>query len=235
MNRAGQRGTVVRGEEDSLHYRLMLDDEEATITAAEVQILARDGSELVARTATDVTYSGAGVTYKRTWSDSTFDRADGFRAVWFLTSGGVEYTRRLYFDVVFRAFYSQLTDSDITDVNPYIQAPSGLSDLSTFRREAWRRISDTLRQRMGTHPGNIFYPEQFFQCHRLLTMSVFYFAVAFQSEGSEDWDKYEELEAKAMACLEEQISKVSVDEYPEDGIVTEAESKQNYAGISLVR
>jgi hypothetical protein len=26
MNRAGQRGTVVRGEQDALHYRLMIDE-----------------------------------------------------------------------------------------------------------------------------------------------------------------------------------------------------------------
>jgi len=45
-NRAGQRGTVVRNERDSLHYRLMLDDVESTLTAAEVAILDTNGTRL---------------------------------------------------------------------------------------------------------------------------------------------------------------------------------------------
>jgi len=241
MNRAGQRGTVVRGEQDALHYRLMIDDSEATLTAAEVAVLDTNGNTLVARTATGVTMSGAVATYSRTWSATVFQIEDAFRAVFYLTSGGVEYTRSLYFDVVFRAFNSQLTDSDITDVNPYIQTLSGQSSLATFRREAWRMISDTLRQRLqdrgnrSVNPGNVFYPEQFFNAHRLLTMSRFYFATSFSSAGSEDWDKYLALEAQAFAAIDAQLAKVDVDLWPQDGRLEPQERGRNFNGVSLVR
>jgi len=240
-NRAGQRGTVVRGESDSLHYRLMIDEVESTLTAAEVAILDTNGNEIVARTSSGVSFSGAVATYTRTWGASLFEIEDGFRAVFYLTSGGLEYTRRLYFDVVIRAFHSQLADQDITDVNPYIQNLSGQTSLATFRREAWRQISDTLRQRLRDrgrrtcNPGNVFYPEQFFEAHRLLTMSRFYFATSFSSAGSEDWDKYETLREQAFALIDQQLSKVDVDLWPQDGRLEPQERGLNFAGVSLVR
>ena len=240
-NRAGQRGTVVRSEQDSLHYRLMLDDVESALTAAEVAILDTNGNAIVARTGVGVTTSGAVATYTRTWAASSFEIEDGFRAVFYLTSGGVEYTRRLYFDVVIRAFHSQLSDSDITDVNPYIETLNGQTSLSTFRREAWRQISDTLRQRLqdrnfrSVNPGNVFYPEQFFEAHRLLTMSRYYFATSFASAGSEDWDKYEALKEQANALIDQQLSKIDVDLYPADGRLEPQERGRNYSGIGLIR
>jgi len=240
-NRAGQRGTVVRNERDSLHYRLMLDDVESTLTAAEVAILDTNGNEITARTSTGVTTSGATATYTRTWSSSLFEIEDGFRAVSYLTSGGLEYVRSLYFDVVYRAFNSQLSDSDITDVNPYIENLTGQTSLASFRREAWRQISDTLRQRLqdrgsrSVNPGNVFYPEQFFEAHRLLSMSRFYFATSFSSAGSEDWDKYLALREQAFALVDQQLSKIDVDLWPQDGRLEPQERGRNYNGVSLVR
>lgn len=235
MSRAGERGAVVYEQTETLKYRMMLDDAEATVDSAEVAILDRDGSTIVTRTSTGVSVSGSVVTYSRSWSSSLFQREDGYRAVLYITVSAVEYTRNLYFDVIKRAFHSQLCDTDITDSNPYVTAPKGQTDLSTYRREAWRIISDKLRKRLGTHPGNIFYPEEFFTAHKFLTESRYYFAVAFKGGNSEDWDKYEALKSEGMKEIEQVVSSLAVDEYPEDGKVSAHEKKRNYSGVRLVR
>jgi len=66
-------------------------------------------------------------------------------------------------------------------------------------------------------------------------MSRFYFATSFSSAGSEDWDKYLALREQAFALVDQQLSKIDVDLWPQDGRLEPQERGRNYNGVSLVR
>jgi len=210
--RDGQVQEVQVDLTETLVYRWFTDFAPAAVASAKVTIYSPDGSELVALTATGITISTQTITYSRTWTEATFPKGYGYRAEWEIVVGSTTYYRRTYFDVVLRHFDSQLADADLTDLHPYLadQLPSSVTTFTAYRRAAWNRIERMAREQTGKHPGDLFRPERFFECHRQWTLALFFFGISRRVD-DESWGKYEVCEKAGTAEFQAALARSEVD------------------------
>lgn len=194
--RVGEIQEVVQDQEDTIYTRFMLGHDEVAPDSATVKIYQPGAvdSELVSATA-DVGSSSL-VSYTRTWSKSTFDLWEGWRADWSITKDGVVYTQRTWFDVALQKFEVGLVDEDLTGYDQACktkQLASGGS-LSTFRYDAMRELRNRIRAEIQMSPGYITTPELFFHAARCIALSKFFMAI-FKMEGDSfhaKWKHYAE-------------------------------------------
>jgi hypothetical protein len=230
----GSYPVVVQDQEEALSLRLQ---DEATgvdltiTTPRTITIYDLSGNQIVAETA--VASSGAVAEYKRTWEAATFRRGVGYRAVWKLTSGATLYTRETFFQIARRRFLSQLTDADLTAINPYLAAQ--IPNLAPYRARAWREIERRATTKVGEYAGNVFFPERFLEAHELLTLAQAFFALSFDgAQSSEDWAKYNEMRTRGLEVLQEALSAVDFDAN-DNGKIDAADLARNFAGIEIRR
>lgn len=234
-NPTGSYQVVVQGETDTLSFRLQdpATSQDRTLSSGTIQILGVGGDEKVA--STPVTVSGSVATYAHAFTEGNgFTRDLGYKAVWSLVSGGVTYKRTTYFQVALRRFVSQLTDSDLTAVHPYLsgQLPSGMAP---HRLEAWAEIERRVYAKVRRYPGNVFHPERFLEAHKLLTLANAYFALSFDGNPtSEDWAKYNEARKRALEALDSTMSILDYDG-DDDGILDTRELRQNFRMVNVRR
>lgn len=269
MPKTGRRQYVQQGQAGSISFRLLDDvtsDEIALSTTASdssLVIYGTGGGELVSSTAPS-SVSGAVATYSRTWDAATFSRLRGYKVVWTLQDGsGTDYVRTQYIEVVRRLFRSQLTDADFTAKHPYISSrlPSGLSDFSTYREDAWSEIERMLTLRLpevrakilgrfssedsalggiaayadSPYPGNLFNPEDFFDAHKFLTLSDFFMAISFDaSPESDESAKAEYYRERGLAAFEAAASRAAFD-LDDDGLLDVREREFVLGAIERVR
>lgn len=243
---------MVQAQADSISYRLQIAGKDTTLTSASLAIHSRGGSELVASTA--ATTDGAVATYSRTWDLATFEVAEGYKAVWSLVHAGGTISRESRFDVVRRVFVSQLADADLTELHPYIsnQLPDGHSDFSVWRNAAWRRIYNRLRKLIQTKhatgeyderwhtiwrrshsPGNVFYPEDFFEAHLYLSLGMFFEQSAWET-GGEDEAKAKQYIEEGWQHFDSAANSCEID-LNADGNITTSERGRNLSYITIQR
>lgn len=264
----GRTQYVEQGKVGSISIRL-LDDLtaqeialSATLSASTLTLYGQGGA-VIAASANPTSVSGAVATYQRTWTTSSFPRLRGYRAEWTLSDGSTTYDRTTYFEVVRRLFRSQLTDADLTDRIPYLTSrlPSGQSNFSLYRSDAWREIQERLtavfpeirnayRSSLGRnynnhmwgsidsdYPGNIFNPEQFFDAHRYLSLAIFHEDICIggdiigESSDERAAKRFRQRYEEAFARAKTKIA-IDVDD---DGLMDDNERSYNYTSIERVR
>lgn len=230
---------VVQGQNDSLWLRVSdsVSQEPVTLSGVHtITIYQPGGQELIAATSVGITASENVVKYTRDWLEAAgFSRAQHYRARWSLNNGTIE--RDMYFSVVRRKFISTLDQEDFTTQHAYLlaQLPSGVSNFAPYLQSAWERISSKIRQKMGLYPGDVFYPDQFSECHKYWTLAAFFFANAFDgNQGSEDRWKYETCEKRGHEELSAAMARVTVD-MDDDGVVDNYRDQRFASGIPILR
>jgi len=252
----GRRQYIEQDTTDAIAVRLISDEQTEIVLAGSntIEIFSRSGGELVASTPVS-TISGSVATYSRSWSNATFSRDHGLKAVWALDDGSTTYTRVQYFSVVKRAFRSSLTDADITSLHPYIVQQNQQANLSIYRLESWEEIQrilsarivksyagrrgdlrgseDSIDRRIDDYPGNFFQPESFRQAHLWLCLSWFF---EHNSFGNIDQNQLraDNFRGKALSDLDLALAKVEFDR-DDDGILDVHEEGFAFNSIPIER
>lgn len=230
------RQVVVQNATESISVvALDATGEPLTLTSATVTIYDVGGGELVATTPADVSASPV-CSYTRTWSESSFEDENGFRARWVFNHAGGSKTQDTFFDVVIRRFESQLLDSDITARHPRLAnlLPSGISTFNVWRMEAWRRIEQELRRAFQGNPGRAFYPTKFFDSHLDLTVAEFLRDVAEFAVGGVDGLHADYFEKRGLKRLELALTDIAVD-VDDDNELADREDNWSLSGVELFR
>ena len=228
----GTQQVVEQDKEDSLSVRLMIDGVETTVTSSTVDVYTPGNSQVVTTGA--ATVSGYVATFSQTWTEATYPRDDGYYIDWTLNHAGGAVSRRIYFQVVRRRFESQLSDSDITDLHPYLTLPAGVTTFKSYRQNGWSRIFREVYGRFGLYPGEIFKPSIFFDAHISFTLAEFFMSQTFDGPGSEDWEKAMFFKSEAEGILDNVLSRVSID-LDDDGTMEPDDRNVFLGGISIVR
>jgi hypothetical protein len=180
--------SVRQDSKDPISFRLILDFDEATLTAASCAIHSPGGSELRADSAVDVTRSVglATLTPSAGWGSATYPVDRSFRVRWTLSVGSAVYVRDDYFDVTLRDFVSEVTDADIFRIESSAQAKLGSGGtLKDLRREAWGEIAQELAAALRENPAITASGSQFRLCHIYLVLAMFYRRERFGTLGAE--------------------------------------------------
>lgn len=221
MVREGQIQEVQQDLLDTLIYRHLVDGVPTTPTSAKVSLYGTGGSLILADQ--PCTVSTHKISLSRTWSQSLFPLGSGYKAEWEIVTGtglsAVTTYRRTYYSVVLRRSESQLTDTDLTDLIPYLadQLPASVTTFLTWRKQAWHRIERKVQQQMGAEAGTIFFPEAFFECHRAWTLALFFLSISRRND--DEWaTKYAIFERTGDAEFQSAMARCSVD-LGNDGIL----------------
>lgn len=257
----GRRQYTKQGESQRLSVRLLDENQEPldldALPSHTITVFSNGKSELIPETTTGLAIDlvdPSVLHYTRTWDESTFSRKSGYNAEFKLFSGGGAFTRSIRFDVVRRIFRSQLSDQEVFDLYPFIEKQLSTGEtLAAFREQAWKDIENTIRQRWGSivgekglqysfegpydstiYPGDVFYPEDFFDAHLELTAGFFFRGNAFSSSPtSEDWARYQDSMERGRIYLDNALKNVALD-LDKDGQIDERE-KNLYIGVEIVR
>lgn len=257
----GKRQVVEQDQTQAISIRLVEDGASLSLLPSghTITIFGPSNNEIVPATGIGLAVDGSDDTilhYTATWTEATYTRRYSYRAEWSLNTGGGTFRRVSRFDVVRRIFRSQLIDQDVYNVYPYIkgQLPKGITTLKTWRDQAWSEIEREIRQRWGTHidersaqgssyqgirprdiyPGDIFYPESFFEAHRELSAAFFFRGNAYDaSPQGEDWARYNDCMQRGNAYLLQALANIDID--LDDDNVVDSREKGNYIGIRLER
>jgi len=237
----GRRAVVVSSEVDTLRFQLN-DDQQLPITLVSssetVQILNAAGTEVIAATSTGLTLSGSTATYSRSWDTTNFpissvvwrDDKSGlpqefvFQAVWTLyDSTPTAYVRRQWFVISRRRFRTGLTEAEVLEIYPSISAQQTTGDLDDHIKHVWGEFERKLWTQHQLYPGNIFWPESFYDALHKIVAHRWYFDNAFDSDqDSEDWTKQENLEQRGWADFKDASEKPIID-WDLDGIMDDDE------------
>lgn len=230
---------VVQEQSDSLWLRVSDEFSQEPVTLSgthTVTIYQPGGQELISATSSGVSSSGSVLKYTRTWAEASgFTRDLDYRVRWSVNDGAL--IRDIYFAVVRRRFLPTIQQEDFTTQHAYLvgQLPSGVDNFAPFLQSAWERIFNKIRQRLGMYPGEVFYPDQFAQCHKYWTLAAFYFANAFDGlSTAEDRWKYEECEKKGAEEFDSAMARVAVD-MDDDGVVDSYSDQRFASGIPILR
>lgn len=221
--------TVRQGSKDPISYRLVVDFDEATLTAASCAIYSSAGSELRADSAVDVTRSVGLATFTPSagWEDSTYPVDRSFRVRWTLTAGGIEYLRDDFFDVTLRDFASEVTDADIFRIESSTQGKLGSGTLKDLRREAWGEISQEVSAVLKANPAITASGSQFRLCHIYLVLAMFYRRERFGTLGAESeaaW-KADHYEKEYRRALSRALNNLNSTDYDDNVVGAEQQSR----------
>lgn len=221
--------TVRQGSKDPISYRLVVDFDEATLTAASCAIYSPAGSELRADSAVDVTRSVGLATFTPSagWEDSTYPVDRSFRVRWTLTAGGIEYIRDDFFDVTLRDFASEVTDADVARIEASVTSKLGVSTLKDLRREAWGEIAQEVSAVLKANPAITASGSQFRLPHIYLVLAMFYRRERFGTLGAESeaaW-KADHYEKEYRRALSRALNNLNSTDYDDNVVGAEQQSR----------
>lgn len=221
--------TVRQGSKDPISYRLVVDFDEATLTAASCAIYSPAGSELRADSAVDVTRSVGLATFTPSagWVDSTYPVDRSFRVRWTLMAGGIEYIRDDFFDVTLRDFASEVTDADVARIESSVTSKLGVSTLKDLRREAWGEIAQEVSAVLKANPAVTASGSQFRLCHIYLVLAMFYRRERFGTLGAESeaaW-KTDHYEKEYRRALSRALNNLNSTDYDDNVVSSDQQSR----------
>jgi hypothetical protein len=221
--------TVRQSSKDPISYRLVVDFDEVTLTAASCAIYSPAGSELRADSAVDVTRSVGLATFTPSagWEDSTYPVDRSFRVRWTLTAGGIEYIRDDFFDVTLRDFASEVTDADVARIESSVTSKLGVSTLKDLRREAWGEIAQEVSAVLKANPAITASGSQFRLCHIYLVLAMFYRRERFGTLGAESeaaW-KADHYEKEYRRALSRALNNLNSTDYDDNVVSSEQQSR----------
>jgi hypothetical protein len=146
--------------------------------------------------------------------------------VWTLITGTRTVKKTTYFRVARRRFESQVTDNDLLELEAHIEPPAGVADFSSWIKAAWRKIEAQVWKKIRQYPGDVFFPERFFDAHVNLALAQFFRSNAFE-ESSEDWSKFKSYMADANVFMDMAFANVDLDTN-DDGKVAEDEKGKTF-------
>ena len=233
----GRRAYVPQSStlQGTLSVALLLDGVETTINTASVSLYTPGGTLVgtANRTATVNPAKDSTAYLELAFDSSSFPLGQTYRAVWALVHAGGTKEVETRFDVVRRLFEFQTTDDDLLREDPHLYLPDGWSDFSKIRLAAGWEIEEWIRQELPSenNPGDVFYPENFFQAHVLLCLSHFYEDQAF--DDGIDWKNANKYRSRAKAAFKQVMARVEVD-LNQDGKAEESERKQYLGSIEVI-
>ena len=219
-----------------LSVALLLDGVSTPITGATVSLYTPGGTLIgAASRAAVVNPAKTSTAYLELAFDSAlFPLGQTYKAAWSLTHAGGTKEVETRFDVVRRVFEFQTTDDDLLREDPHLYYPDGWTDFSKIRLSAGWEIEEWIRHELPSEnsPGDVFYPENFFQSHVLLCLSHFYGDQAFESDGI-DWKNANKYRKRALGAFKQVMARLEVD-VNQDGNASESERKQRFGSIKVI-